>query len=188
MSIQSLHQVHQLRAFEKFSDFEVQATMTTSGEELHCRFQLSGDRTRLVLPQPAPAKFQDGLWRSTCCEAFFSEASLAAPHEPDGHYREFNFSPNGEWACYTFEQYRRPAQAMKTPAIPIRVMEDAAVWQLEADIPLDLLPSSVSAYQLAMITLIQAPEGEATKKIHWAISHAENETPDFHNARTYALL
>src|SRR3546814_17637970 len=41
----------------------------------------------------------DGLWESTCFEAFLTEEG-----EPD--YTEFNYGPDGRWACYQFDDYR----------------------------------------------------------------------------------
>src|SRR3546814_17205573 len=41
----------------------------------------------------------DGLWESTCFEAFLTEEG-----QPD--YTEFNYSPDGRWACYQFDDYR----------------------------------------------------------------------------------
>ena len=40
-----------------------------------------------------------GLWESTCFEAFLTEEG-----QPD--YTEFNYGPDGRWACYQFDDYR----------------------------------------------------------------------------------
>ncbi|WP_366499495.1 hypothetical protein [Sphingopyxis sp.] len=41
----------------------------------------------------------DGLWQGTCFEAFLTEEG-----QPD--YTEFNYAPDGRWACYQFDDYR----------------------------------------------------------------------------------
>ena len=40
----------------------------------------------------------DDLWRTTCFELFVAGEGTA--------YREYNFSPSGQWAAYDFDDYR----------------------------------------------------------------------------------
>jgi len=44
------------------------------------------------------------LWLETCFECFLGSEEGTA-------YLEFNFSPNGDWQCYAFDNYRRGMQA-----------------------------------------------------------------------------
>ena len=66
----------------------------------------------LSLPAPVEPGRADGLWRSTCFELFLLDPAT-------GGYREFNFSPSGEWAAYEFDSYRESMRALatKTPQI-----------------------------------------------------------------------
>src|SRR5690606_4833582 len=45
----------------------------------------------LLLPAPQAPGPADGLWAHTCCEAFVAVAGETG-------YREYNFSPSGQWA------------------------------------------------------------------------------------------
>src|SRR3546814_20714844 len=68
------------------------------------RFIFDGAIGALVLPDGQGElviadSATDGLWESTCFEAFLTEEG-----EPD--YTEFNYSPDGRWACYQFDDYR----------------------------------------------------------------------------------
>ena len=77
------------------------------------RFGVEGDIGALVLP---PCEGQlviadtatDGLWQSSCFEAFLTEEG-----QPD--YTEFNYAPDGRWACYPvsythLDVYKRQAR------------------------------------------------------------------------------
>src|SRR4051794_6728025 len=58
-------------------------------------YRLCGDIARLVVPAPALPEPADGLWKHTCFEVFVTVIG-------DATYREFNFSPSGQWAAYAF--------------------------------------------------------------------------------------
>src|SRR4051794_26245882 len=62
-------------------------------------FRLEGELCRLRIPSPQPHRRVDGLWRHTCFKAFVALTGTSA-------YREFNFAPSGEWAAYSFRDYR----------------------------------------------------------------------------------
>ncbi len=52
----------------------------------------------LVIPPYRGIGRADELWKTTCCELFV--------YDGGGRYREFNFSPSGQWAGYVFSGYR----------------------------------------------------------------------------------
>ena len=62
-------------------------------------FALEGDLSGLRIPEPRASRRGHGLWQHTCFEVF-----VMAEEGPG--YREFNFSPSGEWAVYAFRGYR----------------------------------------------------------------------------------
>ncbi len=78
---------------------DVQAAWTDEGQ-LELAYRLRGDMSRLSLPEPERFGQADGLWEHTCFEAFVGLVG-------DTAYREFNFSPSGQWASYAFSDYRR---------------------------------------------------------------------------------
>ena len=63
------------------------------------QYMLAGGLSALAIPEPLPPGPADGLWQHTCFEAFVGMAGSAA-------YREFNFSPSGQWAAYRFSAER----------------------------------------------------------------------------------
>jgi len=73
----------------------------------------AGDPGELAPPLQIPATARplpvDRLWAYTCFEAFVGRAGAPG-------YREFNFSPSGQWAGWTFSDYRQRDDA--APALP----------------------------------------------------------------------
>src|SRR5690606_38941687 len=66
---------------------------------LYLRFVITGETDKVIMPPRQPFGRTDGLWQTTCCEAFVRGAG-----RPD--YLEFNFSPSTAWATYHFDDYR----------------------------------------------------------------------------------
>ncbi|MDP1957485.1 MAG: hypothetical protein Q8J75_04835, partial [Rhodocyclaceae bacterium] len=80
---------------------------------------------------PAPA---DALWRHSCCEIFIGQARST-------RYREFNFSPSGQWAAYDFLDYRQPApDTVSCPAPSIQVSRAENLLQLDVMLSAAALP------------------------------------------------
>jgi hypothetical protein len=154
------------------SSVEVEVSATVRG--LGLVYRLAGDPVRLRLPQPATPGPADGLWRHTCCEAFLAGAGEA--------YREFNFSPSGQWAVHDFDAYRRPAQDNAPPAnLPILLERQAGGVALAVEIPSGLVPARTLA--LGLTAVIEAANGAIS---YWALAHAPGK-PDFHRRETFAL-
>jgi hypothetical protein len=55
-------------------------------------YALHGDAGRVRIAAPRPPAFADGLWRTTCFEAFLGRPDAA-------EYCEFNFAPSGQGAA-----------------------------------------------------------------------------------------
>lgn len=146
------------------------------------RFELLAAPRSLRLPLPLPGlqaadAFADGLWRHTCFEAFISQ-----PHSPA--YREFNFSPSGQWAAYEFAAYReRDAawQATQAPAIEFRL--EAYGVSLQASVPQALLPAAIDELEMGLSAVVEAADGALS---YWALSHGA-ERPDFHLREAFSL-
>ncbi|MEN9479092.1 MAG: hypothetical protein RLZZ298_487 [Pseudomonadota bacterium] len=126
------------------------------------------------MPQsPAAA---DNLWQHTCCELF-----VASPSEDS--YREFNFSPSGQWAAYRFTAYRQPDQDFQPPAAPqINVTRLNDGFELDALIARELLPSG-NILEIGLSTVIEAPDGSKT---YWALAHHADQ-PNFHLRASFTL-
>ena len=146
----------------------------TAAGALRLVYRLSGDVATLRLP-PASAQPQpsDGLWRHSCFEAFIGPASATA-------YREFNFSPSGDWAVYDFAQERVRADAPHAPAAPaLSFSQQADALTLTAVTPHLPTPWDESADTLlGLSAVIESADGQLS---YWALAHPRPQ-PDFHNS------
>ncbi len=153
---------------------EVSASLEADGGLL-LHYQLFGETDQLAISAPKIPGPADNLWQHTCCEAFIVGDGLA--------YREFNFSPSGQWAVYQFSAYRErtadfaPAEP---PTVSFEQGRDAC--QLTACIPASLLPPD-DCLHLGLTAVVEGRDG---RKHYWAIVHAAAQ-PDFHLRQSLTL-
>jgi hypothetical protein len=153
---------------------EVTAATTADGG-LTLDYRITCPPSELRIPSPLPSGPADGLWQRTCCEAFVAEVG-------DG-YREFNFSPSGQWAVYRFTGYRErdttfaPADEPQLSLTPL-----ADGFALRATLPATLLPPD-KALQIGLTMVIEAAGGSKT---YWALAHCAAQ-PDFHVRHSFTL-
>lgn len=145
-------------------------------DALALTYTLTGDRAKLRIPPPRTPAWVDGLWRRTCFEAFVSMPG-------DSAYREFNFSPSGEWAVYHFRGYRDRStvdEEAPTPTMTVRSTEQSLA--LDARI---VLPHAftIQPLRLALSAVIEDHLGVLS---YWALRHPPGK-PDFHHADAFAL-
>jgi hypothetical protein len=147
-----------------------------------CRmvYRITGHTPSDGVPLCLPARcaspgFADELWHNTCCEAFVATAGQTA-------YREFNFSPSGQWAIYDFADYR---QAMRRhlpdapPKIDCQPTPDGFV--LTVDLPLTLL--GPPPWQIGLSCILKTTDGSVDYR---ALRHA-SDRPDFHQRASFTL-
>ena len=146
--------------------------------DLSLSYKLTGDLAQIRIPAPQPSIAKDGLWEHTCFEAFIAV-------EGEAGYHEFNFSPSGQWAAYSFSDYRArsPWTASQRPAI--RFVKSNGHLLLEAVIALGDLPQNMTdkPLQLGLAAVIEASDGSCS---YWALHHPEDR-PDFHNRAGFIL-
>lgn len=148
---------------------------------LGLRYRLQGDLARLRIPSPRPAARVDGLWAHTCFEFFVAAAGTGA-------YREFNFSPSGEWAAYAFRAYRERDDevALALAAVAPRIVMHADGGRLDLDVHVHAaaLPAgSIDGLQLGLTAVIEDIDGVCS---YWALRHP-GAAPDFHLRGGFAL-
>lgn len=144
-----------------------------TGPCLQLHYQLCGDVARLRLPAPAQPGPADGLWQHTCFEAFVGVQGQSA-------YREYNFSPSGQWAAYRFHDQRQRDPAPDAPEPPrIELQRGPDSLTLQACLPLAALPpaSSGQPWDLGLSAVIETRDGQLS---YWALQHPA-ERPDFHH-------
>ncbi|MFN3883759.1 MAG: DOMON-like domain-containing protein [Rhodocyclaceae bacterium] len=137
---------------------------------IHCPAALMCIPTREA---PAP---DEALWQTTCCEFF------VAADGSDG-YREFNFSPSGQWAAYDFATYRQPLTGAPPPPAPL-------LWSGYQDgclrLDASLMPSALPAgrhLRCALAVIVEWHDGGLG---YWALAHPEGK-PDFHHPACFTL-
>jgi hypothetical protein len=141
------------------------------------RFVIDGEVDHIVLPAGDGQLViadgaTDGLWQSTCFEAFLTEEGT-----PD--YTEFNYTPDGRWACYQFDDYR----SLLGP-------DELAPWDMAAErsdaryalrVEPGIFPDRGS--KLALSAVIEELDGT---KSYWALCHPPGK-PDFHHPDCFRL-
>lgn len=155
-------------------------TLTAGAEaagdgSLRFTFRLTGDPAALAIPAPAESTAADGLWQTTCCEAFVAGDVEA--------YHEFNFSPSSRWAAYRFTSYRQRDEAWQpavAPLVEFTALADG--FQLAATVPAALLPAG-RRLRLGLTTVVETADGGKT---YWALTHVAQQ-PDFHPIASFTL-
>jgi hypothetical protein len=134
-------------------------------------FRVRGDISRLVVPRAAEPERADELWRTTCFELFVAE---------DGNsYREYNFSPSGQWAAYAFDDYRTGMRAIATD-VETELYQEKNELQLSVKIR-DEFPNPA---HVGLTAVIEETDGALR---YWSTAFAPGK-PDFHAAAVRSLL
>jgi hypothetical protein len=154
------------------------ALRVAAGGGLTLRYRLHGDPARLRIPAPLPAAPADGLWMHTCFELFAAAAGTDA-------YREFNFSPSGQWAAYAFRSYReRDARGDPAAAPAIALQRDGATLELDVRVPALALPAAASGrLMVGVAAVVEELDGTLS---YWALHHPVAR-PDFHHPGGFVL-
>lgn len=156
------------------------ARASASGWRL--RYELRGNLPALRIPAPAAPGPADGLWQHTCFEAFVAVRGARA-------YREFNFSPSGQWAAYAFTEERvhdpsaEPALRDVHPVIDW--MDTPESFVLQAWLPASAWPTGTAAQPLAL-GLSAVIETHDRDLSYWALHHP-GPRPDFHHRGGFVL-
>jgi hypothetical protein len=143
-----------------------------TGNRVMLRFRFDGSANVRVPPQAEPMR-ADELWRTTCCELFLADG--------EGHYREFNFSPSGQWAAYRFSAYRTRSGDYE-PLTPPEITMDRGISVLTLTAFLDAGDFAGALH--ASVTAVA--EEEKGRMSYWAPRHAGLK-PDFHNPACFVL-
>lgn len=160
---------------------EVHGARATDGG-LELAYCLRGDMARLRIPAPEMPGCNDGLWEHTCFEAFISVHG-------EGAYREFNFSPSGQWATYDFSTYRQRRHAFPLAAAPqITSRLYGGRIELEVVLSAPLLPPGAAAatVDIGLSAVVEAADLVDGSHSYWALYHP-SDLPDFHHRDAFAL-
>jgi hypothetical protein len=142
-------------------------------------YTVTGNIGALRVPPVAMPLRTDGLWQSTCFEAFLRAG-------PDRAYYEFNFAPSTQWAAYRFDGYRTGMRAVGEIDAPrIEVQANDAGLELRVVLDLARLPDlpAGSSWRVGLSAVIEDANG---RKSYWALAHPPGK-PDFHHGNCFAL-
>ncbi len=156
------------------SGIEVAANFTQSGA-LTLTYTLTADLKQLLIPAPTTTTRADNLWRHTCFEAFIQGGDAPA-------YREFNFSPSGQWQAYTFTGYRQGGLLEPAPVPTLSRNESGDQLTLECLLPVEALPKGKQLL-LGLTAVIEASGGTLS---YWSLRHPPGK-PDFHHTDGFIL-
>lgn len=145
-------------------------------DRLRLRYRLTGALGDLIVPSPKPATRCDGLWQTTCFEAFIQSSGSG--------YTELNLAPSGDWAAYCFDDYRAGMASPEEAQPPALTLDRAADWlELEAEWWLGWMPGADLPWRIGISVVVEQRGGA---KSYWALAH-EGAKPDFHDPRSFTL-
>jgi len=162
----------------------IRARLLRAAEGVHLRFRIEARdagtfaKVHLAPKKAAPAR-RDELWKTTCFEAF-----LGAKNSPA--YFELNLAPSGDWAWYSFADYRKE---MRSPSLDA-FAEPRELSRLQKENALEvnwLVPYGALAgneIASASLTAVLDVAGEIS---YWAAHHAGKEA-DFHLRASFASI
>lgn len=133
-------------------------------------YALAGPVERVLWPDPAPRERTDELWRTTCFEVFVTTRT---------GYIEFNLSPSGAWAAYTFDGYREAMRDLEVPPPLVVTRRAPGAFALTVDLP---LPDDATAH-LGLTAVIEGLDGTIG---YWGLAHPSDK-PDFHHRDSFVL-
>ncbi len=156
---------------------QVDVTLTDKGHDgLTIVYAIHGLNLDLLVPTPHAPAPADALWRTTCCEVFLGPVGTAG-------YREFNFSPSGQWAVYDFCDTRLPStssHAFPAPTLCCERGEDQLTQTVT--LPKAELPKG-DTLRIALAVILEAHGGDHG---YWALAHPPGQ-PDFHHHAGFVL-
>lgn len=169
-----------LKSF-KPSEMQIWATAERASNNFMFNFELKNVSPNIVWPVPNDSpKHADGLWTSTCFEAFIG-------HQSHPKYVEWNFSPSQDWACYAFDHYRdraRQEHRWQPPQIVATMGQESARVQVQVNAAPCLTILGEAGDLLIGLSAVVQHQGKDLE--YWAISH-NKDTPDFHDRDSFLI-
>jgi len=169
-------QTHRLESHPNFAPGKVKGVSVRWVElpdrRLMLRYMVDGG-SGLVLPAFRGRGRGEELWKTTCFELFL--------YDGQGRYREFNFSPSGQWAAYEFAGYRNLQGDFEPRDSPdIKHETGANMFVLTVFLDRRELEGAERAALAAVL------EEEGNRPSYWALAHTQLK-PDFHDPACFRI-
>ena len=160
--------------------FALEAQVHWGEGGLALAFQLTGPLEQLVLAPPLPQpQRRDGLWQSSCFEAFIGL-------QGDAGYWELNLSSSGDWNLYRFEGYRNGGR--EEPRIQtLPATQQRTADRLDLTLKLPCRPWMTTADPRLELSLTTVLEHRQMGCQYWALRHCGAE-PDFHLRSSFIAI
>ena len=138
-------------------------------------WRLDGELAALCIPDATQTLPPERLWAHTCFELFVAACGESA-------YREFNFSPGGQWMRFDFSDYRQRVASPAGPAPMIAVSRSPGALSMAVRLPAEHLPAGDLA--IGLTAVVEHADGS---HCYWALSHPAGR-PDFHHRDGFAVV
>jgi hypothetical protein len=169
-------ETHRLVPHPNFAPGDVKAVDVRWAElpdgRLMLRYMVDGSAGLVVPPFHGRGR-GDELWKTTCFELFL--------YDGQGRYREFNFSPSGQWAAYTFSGYRKADGNFEPHQIP-EIKHEQGETKFVLTVFID--KRDLEGAELAGLAAVIEEQGG--RPSYWALAHAGLQ-PDFHTPASFKL-
>jgi hypothetical protein len=159
----------------RIGSIEVQAEQSANGK-LSLRYHVEAPLSELEIPGPADPVRTNGLWQTTCFEAFVRRRGAS-------DYVELNFSISSQWAAYHFDSYRTAMTDLileTAPEIGVDASESHIALEAVFALPARWNEDNI---EFALSAVIEETDGT---KSYWALAHPPG-APDFHHPDCFAL-
>ena len=144
-------------------------------------FHIIQTSNEVLWPSPLSEKGtrKDELWKSTCFEIFIARNETT-------EYREYNFSPNGDWNSYDFSDYRQnmqPADITEAPQIKFD-LESNDMHLMSVTLKTDSLPYPNSRpLKIGISAVLKYVDGQ---HVYYALTHCGSEA-NFHLRESFVM-
>lgn len=162
------------------------AQLQATGSTLQLTYCLHGPWSELIqapaVSNRAPER-RDGLWQSTCLEAFWGQ-----PGEPG--YWELNVACNGDWNLYRLDGYRQGLRPeARIAALPVVLERQPQQLQLSVSFSLEPLGLSPAALDYSITAVLAQASTDNIPAVcsYWALRHTGPEA-DFHRRDSFLRL
>lgn len=152
-------------------NFEVKCSLLKNENKIELQYNVVGPISSLSFENFNQQQFRpDEIWKRSCFELFLKDPSST-------RYYEFNFSPQGAWNSYYFNNYRELAGHSLINKEPI-ISFEKSINQVSCFVELNLSNWISKRFTLASTTCIL--KNQDNHNNYFAPSHPCDD-PDFHH-------
>lgn len=160
---------------EDSTDLSIEVSLLSEGPLWLLEYQvnLHGEKSKLVWPPLTSNERLKELWNNTCLEAFFMFE--------DGSYEEWNFSPSGDWNCFSFTSYRTPQELVEKP-VEAPMIKNPETGLLKVTLEKRPDPSFVN------LTAVIEVKTNGNRTLHYLANNHPKTKADFHDKSCFSPL